>query len=291
MLNRHSIKMSGYSFSGAPRRSAIRGLSIIELMIGVAIGLFVVAGGAKLLADGLMGNRTTIVEARISQDLRAATDVIARDLRRAGYWEGAHLGVTGTPQVNNYRTVSPAPSNGAGVEVTYNYSSDTNNAVDAAEFHGFQLGADNGVGLLRMKLGQVGGVDNWQPLTDPRVVNVTGFNVEAVTAEISLGDMCRGSPLGASGTPPPACCRPSDSNPAQCKPPFLERTISGYSPTTSIAPPTGTTVNANCPQLIVRRFEIVVTGRGLPPNQNVVREIRESVRVRNDEVTQVACPP
>jgi prepilin peptidase dependent protein B len=276
------------------RHGAVRGLSIIELMVGVAIGLAVVAGGAKLLADGLVGNRRTMVEATISQDLRAATDVIARDLRRAGYWQNSHLGVTGIPALNNYRAVTPAPSAGTVATVEYSYSNDGNNTRDDAEFFGFDRATDaNGMGFLRMKLGQAGGAGgtpNWQPLTDPRSVNVTGFTVRAVTREISLGEMCRGSPLSAGGTPPSACCRPHPANATQCKQTFFERDYLGYSPTTGTAAPAGTVVQANCPELIVRRFDIVVTGEGLPPNQGIRREIHESVRVRNDEVTQVTCP-
>ena len=60
-------------------------------MVGVAVGLFVAGGAAKLFVDNLSNNRRMLVETRINQDLRAATDLIARDLRRAGYWRNAHL--------------------------------------------------------------------------------------------------------------------------------------------------------------------------------------------------------
>ncbi len=171
--------------------------------------------------------------------------------------------------------------------MTYSYAQDANNTADAgSEDFGFERAVDNGIGVLRMRVGGA-----WQALTDPRSVDVTEFRVDAVRAEISLGDMCRGSPLSSSGTPPSACCLPHLSNPAQCKPDYFEWTVSGYTPTAGYGPPTGKLVKANCPQLIVRRFDIVVRGRGLPPNDNIRREIRESVRVRNDEITQVVCPP
>jgi prepilin peptidase dependent protein B len=282
----HPTKSSRFPVIVAARRGSVRGLSIVELMIGVAIGLFIVAGGAKLLADGLMGNRRSIIEARISQDLRTAADVIARDLRRAGYSADAHLGVTDAAHrvPNAYRAVTPTPSNGSGPTVTYSYSQDTNGSLSDAEKLGFTLGSDNGVGVLQMKMGETGGNPNWQPLTDPRSVNVTSFAIRAVTGEISLGKMC-----GASTVASPACCSRYLAT-SLCKPEVFERSTSGYAPNNGVAVAVGVQVHDDCPEVIVRRFDIVIAGTGLPPNNDVQREIRESVRVRNDEVTRMVCP-
>lgn len=267
----------------AARRQSLRGLSIVELMIGVAIGLAVVAGGAKMLADGLIGNRRTLVEARISQDLRAATDIIARDLRRAGYWGGSLDGVTAAPQLSSYRSIVSNASS-----VAFNYAQDpgNNNALENNEYFGFQRAVDNnGTGFIQMKMGRdAGNNDNWQPLTDPRSVNVTNFEVAAGAEEISLGSICR-----VMGTSP--CCSPHPSNPGLCKQEYVEQ-LPGSSPTPAngIAAPAGTVVSPSCPQLIVRSYRIRIVGTGLAANDQISREITETVRVRNDEVTQVACP-
>lgn len=283
MLSLHSKTWSRSYAVGARSRRAMRGLSIIELMIGVAIGLFVVAGGAKLLADGLIGNRRTVVEARIAQDLRAAADIIARDLRRAGYWDNSTSGVTGTPALNVYAPVSPGPSAVPAHAVTYSYDKDGSNTLDSAENLGFQLVTANGVGRLQMQLG----ANNWQDLTDPRTVNVTTFDVRPVTAEISLGNRCLGN---VAGTTYQACCQPHVSNPAECKPDIFERRGSNYAPTNGVTPAAGVIIRSACPQLIVRSFDIEIVGQGLPPNTNARSVIRESVRVRNDQVTSVGCP-
>jgi type IV pilus assembly protein PilW len=42
-------------------RRGQRGLSIVELMVGVAIGLFVVAGAAMLLSTQLSDNRQLLL--------------------------------------------------------------------------------------------------------------------------------------------------------------------------------------------------------------------------------------
>ncbi len=263
-----------------------RGLSVVELMVGVAIGLFIVAGGAKLLADGLVGNRRMIVESRISQDMRAATDVIARDLRRAGFWEQSWLGVTGTPAANVYAAITATPGGGVVNEVVYNYARDANEAVDAStEVFGFQREVVNNVGRINMRVGA-----NWQPLTDVNMVDITAFTISPRVSEIRLGDMCRGSPLGSGGTPPAACCRPHPANGGLCKQDFFERTVSGYAPLTGIPKPDGTDIEPTCPELHIRSFDIVMTGRGRAPNTDVRREIHEIVRVRNDALTGTVCP-
>src|SRR6185369_348939 len=66
-----------------PRRHQ-QGLSIVELMVGLAIGLVVVAAALLALTNHLRENRSLLLEARLMQDLQTTTDLIARDLRRAG---------------------------------------------------------------------------------------------------------------------------------------------------------------------------------------------------------------
>ncbi len=61
-----------------------RGLSLVELMVGIAVGLFIVAGTVTLATSQLSENRRVLLETQVQQDLRAAADIIARDLRRAG---------------------------------------------------------------------------------------------------------------------------------------------------------------------------------------------------------------
>jgi prepilin-type N-terminal cleavage/methylation domain-containing protein len=66
-----------------------RGLSLVELMVGVAIGLIIVAGAATVAATQLADTRRLTLEAQLQQDLRSASDIIARQVRRAGYWNSA----------------------------------------------------------------------------------------------------------------------------------------------------------------------------------------------------------
>lgn len=66
------------------RRVRQAGLSIVELMVGVTIGLIVVAAASLLMSTQLVENRKLLLEAQLQQDLRATADIITREFRRAG---------------------------------------------------------------------------------------------------------------------------------------------------------------------------------------------------------------
>ena len=181
-----------------PTRSQ-RGLSLVELMIGLAIGLFITAISGTLLASHLRENRGLLLEARLMQDLRTAADVITRDLRRAGYWAGATSGVwlagTSTVLPNPYGAI--APSSAASDAVSFHYSRDgtENNRVDSNEEFGFRL--RNGV--IEMLLGGGG----WQALTDAGTLTVTTFGVTPSNERISLQTACsKACPAGSTTCPP-----------------------------------------------------------------------------------------
>jgi type IV pilus assembly protein PilW len=178
---------------------AQRGLSMVELLVGVAIALFIAAAGATLLAGNLRESRSLLLEARLMQDLRTATDVISRDLRRAGFWGAATDGVwaadaTGVT-ANPYTAL--APGSAASDAVSFRYSRDTteNNAVDTNEQFGFRLRNR----VIEMQLGAA----NWQALTDAGTLDITEFSVTPTVQEIDLRGACtQPCPVGSTTCPP-----------------------------------------------------------------------------------------
>lgn len=168
-----------------------RGLSIVELMIGITISLFILAGATMVLTSQLGDNRRLLLEAQMQQDLRAAADMISRDIRRAGYWGKAHCGVwpaaTCAVTDNPYTGMNPqqAPAPDGTTTVVYDRSTDEeggrligtdDNAVDGAasrprERVGFRWNATN------RTIDYLVGADNWQALTDPAVLQVTQFTM------------------------------------------------------------------------------------------------------------------
>jgi type IV pilus assembly protein PilW len=171
-----------------------RGLSLIELMIGTTIGLFVVAGTVSLYATNASSSRHLLAEARLNQDLRAAMDLVSRDLRRSGYWGNAIKGTTITgsgtsTMANPYRGVSSADD-----AVTYQFSRDTTEDDDVAdsEKFGFQLEG----GVLKMQTDES---TAYAAMTDPNQVTVTEFSITSEPTDIALGSLC--TTVCAVGTP------------------------------------------------------------------------------------------
>ncbi|MEP7296931.1 MAG: prepilin-type N-terminal cleavage/methylation domain-containing protein [Burkholderiales bacterium] len=166
-----------------------RGLSMIELMIGVAIALFLVASGSTLFVGQLRENRALTLEARLMQDLRTTADVIARDLRRAGYWGAAGTGA------NPYAALEPVVGPSTTVDLRYSRDAVENNAVDSNEQFGFRLRN----GAIELQLG----AGNWQAMTDTTTFTVTEFNVTPEVQDLSLESICPHACAAGSTTCPP----------------------------------------------------------------------------------------
>ena len=165
--------------SAARRPQRQRGLSIVELMVGVAVGLFVVAAASMLVATQLSDNRRLTLETQVQQDLRATADIITRELRRSGHWAKARDSVGQPASLNPYRAVETAAGSpfadgdtSSTVLLSYSRSGDEaleNNALNTNEELGFTL--VNGV--IRTQLGSGG----WQDLTDSATLKVTNFTL------------------------------------------------------------------------------------------------------------------
>jgi type IV pilus assembly protein PilW len=145
-----------------------RGISLVELMIGMAVGLFVVAGATTLASTQMVENRRLLLETQVQQELRAAADIVTRELRRAGYdsdpqskvWSAA----AGAPQPMPNTKTGLVLAQGGDV-VTYRY--DRPSAPPLTSF-GYQLSSNT----IKQRIGAT-----VQDLTDPRTLKVTAFNV------------------------------------------------------------------------------------------------------------------
>ena len=180
-----------------PRRH--RGLSMIELLVGTAVGLLVVAAGTTAVVQQARENRAVQVEARLMQDLRIAADVVARDLRRAGYWAEAASGVRGddgsVALANPYGAISPALAASDAVRLSFSRDASENGVVDANERFGFRLRN----AAVELQLGD----GNWQALTDPATLAVTTFSVAPELEETILERFCPAPCVAGSASCPP----------------------------------------------------------------------------------------
>ena len=154
------------------RQKSQRGMSIVELMVGIAIGLIIVAAASLLMSGQLNENRRLLVETQLQQDLRAASDIITRELRRVGadvndqslqslWFPGRSTSV----QENVFAEPLTPLAGANGTEVLFSYSP----GFAANTDFGFKLDG----GAIKTLLRSAG----WQELTDPRVMTVFRFAV------------------------------------------------------------------------------------------------------------------
>lgn len=62
------------------------GLSLIELMVSITVGLLVLGVGLAVLSTTLTSNTSNLRYARMNQDLRSVLTAVTRDIERAGTW-------------------------------------------------------------------------------------------------------------------------------------------------------------------------------------------------------------
>jgi len=182
------------------------GLSIVELMVGIAIGLFILAAATMLMTAQLGDNRRLLLETQLQQDMRVAADMVSRDIRRAGYWTTAVNSVwadtTSAAVTQPYAALTPEPGGDSQTVQSFEYlrsikDEDPTTGVPAnqvvlKEHLGFRL--QNGTIEFQVSQG------NWQALTDPNVMTVTAFDMTLKSSDLPV-------PCGASCPTGPGGCR------------------------------------------------------------------------------------
>ncbi len=240
---------------------------MVELMVGIALGLFIVAGALTLFVNHLGNSRRLLLEARLNQDLRAAADLITRDLRRAGYWGNAVRGTViltgaGSTTPNPYAAVTPTSST-----IAYSFSRDGATDDDvltaANETFTFRWQQVSGVGVIQMALG----AGNWQTVTDSNTMNIPTANDFSISdtsgPAISIGDACAKpfTNIGSGAVEP--CCDAARYAAGLCA--------------------GGQVVNWNqsCPTIKIRQYLVTINGQAAR-DATVTRTLQARVRVRND---------
>lgn len=216
------------------------GLSLAELLVGVAIGLFIMSGTVSLFVTNLGNTRRLMIEARVNQDMRTAAELITRDLRRAGYWANSINGTIANGS-NSITTSNPYISVATGSpEITYSFTRDANDTLNTNEQFGFRLNS----GVIEMKTDAA----TWQAITNPNVVTISAFTVTPTVTALPTGNICQKTCLAGAVSPE----------------------------------------GTNCPTLTVRQYDLLLRGSATG-NSTVTRELKSSVRVRNDQFAG-ACP-
>ena len=195
--------MTYVSYKPIPRASQARGMSIVELMIGIVIGLFIVAGATLMLTTQLGDNRRLLLEAQVQQDMRAAADMVTRDIRRAGYWAQSYrqvwpaAGAASNPYTRMVPTNAPLGTS----SIEYDRSTDEEGRLIGSDDNGVDVEADRPRERVGFRFNSTNktidyqvGANNWQALTDTQVLEVTTFQLVLTSLPVDV-------PCGAGPCP------------------------------------------------------------------------------------------
>lgn len=167
--------------------SSQTGLSLVELMVGMAVALIVLSGLSAVYLNTSRSSRITTTATQLNQDVRAVMDIIVNDMRRAGFWATA---TSGANPFSDTATVIQIATGGSCVLYSYDatFAGGTAGVADSADFFGFRLSA-GGVVQTLLPNGTLVSTDTtttcstdnlWENLTDPRAVTVTALTFNTV---------------------------------------------------------------------------------------------------------------
>ncbi|MDN3651700.1 hypothetical protein QWY77_02840 [Thalassotalea ponticola] len=252
------------------------GFTLVELLLSMVFGLIVISGITAVYVAVLSSSSETLRAAKLNSQLMTMMTVIANDVRRAGYWHNEDRDLPSTNPFNveddsllaivksigdNSKIVEDTDE--AGRCILYSYDRNENGDVDdiGADNEYFGVRLNDGVVEIRNQ-GSVTDGDNcsngvWEAISDADLYQVT---------ELSF------NPVGS------ACVNASEPNDLD-------------SPNDADAD-VDNDIEADCYQIdpvagdvTVETREILITlAAQLNADANVVAQIQQSVRVRNDVV-------
>ncbi len=263
-----------------------KGTTLVELLIGMVVGLLVATGALSVLLLSLQAQGDTIKLARLNQDLRAMLDVMVRDIRRAGFAtddpENTLIFIETNPFFDSTSANATTDifvydyAGGTDNCIVYSYNRNLNTEVDANERLGFRLASDGDLEMRR------GGSSNencsngsWETFTEPEVEVTTLTFALTTTASLNVSSMVTDS--DGDG-----CYDGDDQDPgtasSSCKSGTYGNDLCDAGEGCNTCTRDGSPDPA-C--ILIRSVTIRLAGR-LRDDNSVVQSINEQVRVRND---------
>jgi type IV pilus assembly protein PilW len=179
------------------------GLTFVEVLVGMAVGVIVIGGGITIYASSVRGGNEALLSSKLNQEIGALMHVMTNDIRRAGYWGTAMNGqpdqnpfnlpgATSLVVIDDMNNNAIQAATGQGSCITYAYDAtylpgNVAGTVETTDLFGFRL---NGTVVQMRQTGTVdgtacvGGTCNsctngvWLDVTDPDIIEVTQLNFD-----------------------------------------------------------------------------------------------------------------
>ncbi len=191
-----------------------RGFSLVELMVAMVAGLLLVAAVSALFATIIKSNRTVMQVSRLNQELQAVTDMIARDIQRAGYdaSAAAHTLVSGASSplpfyFNSTNDLMDETFTGSKIyrciRIRYDdigNSGNGNGLLEDDSISGYETrwyNYKNSDKSIRLDKGSSGGCSTGEQISTEDTIEITALTFTMLSGSVSTG--ARTIRLGISG--------------------------------------------------------------------------------------------
>lgn len=202
-MRAHHFKQAASRHPSPPgvKRRDQQGVTLIELMIGLVVGLIVLLALSTIYVVTVSASNEALSSVRLNQDMRSSMMIISSDLRRAGYWNQNLNAATPFSSADGGGLIlSDCASEGVDcARLDYAFDRNRNGNIENTEMYGFRLND----GSLQMRNPSADpDEDEWVVLVggtnDP--VEITDLSFSAVgDPDDELGEfLCRNITLGES---------------------------------------------------------------------------------------------
>lgn len=171
-----------------------KGLSLVELMVALVVGLVVTLAALSAYLTTTRGSITALNSSRLNIETRALMDLITSEIRRTGY-----TGTVANVSNNPFNTGTAEVKSPSLECILFAYDRDNNGALSGTDFVGIRRNAGNNSISIRTS-----GTDNtagdacttqgtWEEVSDPSNIRVTNLS-------FSISYQCSNTALSATAS-------------------------------------------------------------------------------------------
>lgn len=116
-----------------PGKAAARGFTLVEMMIAIVLGMILIGSTLALVVSTGQANAEAVQSARLTQEMRAISEIVSRELRRARFIDDS-IGLIGTGGATTNPYDAMVVSNaGACIQYSYQNVSDMGTPTDETD--------------------------------------------------------------------------------------------------------------------------------------------------------------
>lgn len=174
------------------------GFTLIELLIALVISTLLLSGLLALFGANVGHYNKTMNYNRLNEQLKAALEIMANDIRRAGYWANASNDVATNQNNNPFMTSTTDVSVNANNNcILFSYDHGNNGSLPAIsanyddDRYGFQL-SNNAIQSRPPGAAFSCAASGWENVTDPNIITITNLTFTLINSTITTGPGSQG---------------------------------------------------------------------------------------------------